>query len=198
MKRFLAIFLALLLTGCGDKNSGLTPEFKKFLSTRDLEKPTVTQESLDGYRFELKAGRLEIYNGTLEVWRSKDEWYIDSFELGDINADEITDFVFILWKSFSFGAKHPARMTNDDASVRCHVFVYSVKDNRVKSIWASSNLPRPIYSFELNMDGEVTPTLSGARLIAQEGLYYTEDFSKTETVEYTYAWSGWGFAPAED
>jgi hypothetical protein len=189
------LFLALLLSSCESRK--LTPEFKAFLAARDPDRPAVTRESPDGYRFELKAGRLAIFNDSAEVWHSKDEWYIDTFETGDVNADDITDFVFVLWKSFSFGKDHPARMANDDASVKCHLFVYSVKDNRVKSIWGSSNLPRPICSIKISMDGDRTPTLSGARLTAQEGRY-TEDFSETETSEHVYVWSGWGFAPAED
>jgi hypothetical protein len=84
-------------------------------------------------------------------------------------------------------------MTNEDAAVRCHLFVYSIKDDRVKPLWCSSNLPRPIYDFTLDTGGEQTPVLSGVRLVTQEGTY-TEDYSKTASAEYIYAWSGFGFS----
>ncbi|MDR2360221.1 MAG: CapA family protein [Oscillospiraceae bacterium] len=195
----LLVIPCCLLTSCAGSKAqpdGFTAEYRAFVAARGTDSTDSVQESVDGYRFALENGRLSV-GGTdnAEVWRSKGEWYVESFRIGDVNLDGITDFVFVVWKSYSYGAEHPNRMTNDDAAVRCHLFVYSVKDDRVKELWCSSNLPRPIYSFELYTDGEQTPTLSGVRLVAREG-NYTEDYSKTVSTEYEYAWNGWGFSPA--
>jgi hypothetical protein len=175
--------------------AGFTAEYRAFLAARGPGGPAVTRYAPGGYRFTLENGRLSVI-GTekAEIWRSKDEWYVDSFEIGDINRDGISDFAFVLWKSYSFGTAKPARMTNDDASVRCHLFVYSVHDDRVKALWCSSNLPRPIYAFELRADGERTPVLSGARIVTREGTY-AEDYGETASVERAYAWNGHGFSP---
>lgn len=194
----LAISCCLLASCTGSKASvqtaGFTAEYSSFLAIHRTDTDAV-KDSFDGYQFILENGRLCIIGtDNVEVWSSKEEWYVDSFRIGDINCDEILDIAFVLWKSYSFGAEHPARMANEDATVRCHLFVYSIKDNRVKPLWCSSNLPRPIYSFELNADGEQTPTLSGVRLVTQEGVY-TGDYSKTEPAEYIYEWSSWGFSP---
>jgi hypothetical protein len=176
--------------------AGLTAEYRAFLAARGPGGPAVTRDDPGGYRFMLENGRLSIIGADkTEIWRSKDEWYVDSFRTGDVNGDGILDVAFVLWKSYSFGAAKPARMANDDASVRCHLFVYSVHDNRVKALWVSSNLLRPIYAFELRTDGERTPVLSGALIVTREGAY-AEDYGETASAEYAYAWSGWGFSPA--
>ncbi|MDR1328494.1 MAG: CapA family protein [Oscillospiraceae bacterium] len=173
----------------------LTDEFRDFLALREAAPAEAMSESAGGYDFTAENGRLRITGADeTEVWSSNEEWYVDSFRLGDVNRDRISDVTFVVWKSYRFGAEHPARMTNDDASVRCHLYVYSVKDDRVKPLWCSSTLPRPIYSFELDAGGERTPVLSGTLLITQEGSY-TGDYGKTASTGYTYEWNGWGFSP---
>ncbi|MDR0424365.1 MAG: hypothetical protein LBH39_02730 [Clostridiales Family XIII bacterium] len=193
----LACCLAFLCAGSAapTQAAGFTAEYRAFLATRVADGPAVTQDGPDGYRFILENGRFRIIGtDNAEIWRSKDEWHVSSFRIGDIDGDGILDVAFALWKSYSFGKIHPARMSNEDASVRCHLFVYSVKDNRAKPLWCSSSLPRPIYAFELYTDGERAATLPGTRLIAQEGAY-TEDYSETAPTEHRYEWSGWGFSP---
>jgi len=177
------------------QNAALTDEYRAFVAARETDNAGVVQDVSEGYQFTLENGRLSVVGtDNAEVWRSKNEWYVDSFKIGDVNRDGITDFAFVVWKSYSFGSEHPARMKNDDTAVRCHLFVYSVNDDRVKALWCSSNLPRPIYSFDLYADGEQTPALSGVRLLTQEG-NYTEDYSKTISSEYEYEWNSWGFSP---
>ena len=201
LKRLLPVLLAMLccLTAscAGDEaqSAAFTAEYRDFLALRESDGVAGLSENSGGYRFVSENGRLCIM-GTdgAEIWRSDDAWYVDAFEIGDVNGDLILDVAFVVWKSYGFGAEHPARTANDDAAVRCHLFVYSVKDNRVKPLWCSSSLPRPIYALALTADGERTPTRPGTRLITQEGTY-TEDYGRTTPTAYTYAWSGLGFAP---
>ncbi len=197
---FLLVMHSCLLASCTGNHASkettkVSDEFRSFLATHKTESSDLVSDSFDSYQFTLENGRLSIIGtDNTEVWRSNEEWYVDSFKIGDVNCDQILDIAFVVWKSYSFGAKHPARMTNEDAAILCHLFVYSIKDNRVKPLWCSSNLPRPIYSFELNEDGEQTPTQSGVRLVTLEGTY-TEDHSETTPTEYMYEWSSWGFSP---
>jgi hypothetical protein len=198
---FLFAVSCCLLMSCADNKTqtdDFTTEYRAFVAIRGTDSTDIVRETSDDYQFVLESGRLSIFDtDDAEVWCSKDEWYVDSFRIGDVNCDGIRDFTFVVWKSYSFGVNHPARIVNEDTAVRCHLFVYSIKDDRVKALWGSSNLPKPIYSFELNSGGEQTPTLSGVRLVTQEGTY-TENYSRTTSIEYLYEWDGWGFSPVEE
>jgi len=198
----LVIALAALLASCGEAGGavdGFTPEFKQFLEIRKGRPENSYSQELDGYIYALENGVLRVFRETEEIWQSDDSWYVEDFRLGDVDGDGNADVLMSLWKSYSFGAYSPQRMENDDASVRCHLFLYTVRADsrraggRMKQLWGSSNLPRPIYEFELTMDGERTPVASGAVLRTVEGRY-TEDFSRTEARGFVYVWRGWGFA----
>jgi hypothetical protein len=205
--RGLAVFLCVILycplalascAGGEASEQEFTAEYLAFLDAREINgEKKIIQENAGGYIFTLENGLLHVAGEDGgDVWQSNPEWFVDAFQTGDVNRDGITDVVFTVWKSFSFGDRYPARMKNDDAAVRCHLFVYSVKDNKIKALWCSSNLPRPLYGFTLDTEGEQTPALSGVRLVALEGVY-TEDYKTTESVEYTYLWNGWGFSPED-
>jgi|GEM_PF-1445061 len=175
--------------------TGLTEEFQQFLELRKSRPQTARTEEAEGVIYSLDGGVLRVQdaNGT-QLWQSEEGWYAEDFRLGDVTGDGSTDLLFCLWKSYSFGASHPARLENDDAAVRCHLFLYTLRAGRMKPLWCSSSLPRPVYSFELSFDGEQTPVASGAVLRTTEG-QYQDDFSITEAKEYHYFWQGWGFVP---
>jgi len=194
------LFLTALLASCGTPKEaggavdGLTDEFRAFLAIRKSRPETLREESLDGYAYALEGGVLRVRSEAGEaVWQSDEAWYVEDFALGDVNGDGGADLLFTLWKSYSFGPYHPARMENDDPAVRCHLFLYTLRGGRMKSLWGSSSLPRPIYAFELTLDGEKTPVASGAALRTTEGRY-TDDFTRTDALEHVYYWRGWGFA----
>ena len=175
---------------------GLTEEFRQFLEIRKAQPQTSRGESEGSFWFALEEGVLRVYDiackESILLWQSPDDWYIDDFLLGDVNGDGNADLLLCLWKSYSFGPYHPERMENDDPAVRCHLFLYTLRAGTMKQLWGSSSLPRPIYEFELSLDGEKTPVASGAVLRTAEGRY-TDDFTRTDTREYVYAWRGWGF-----
>ena len=192
----IVFILAALLASCGKAGGavdGLTKEFLQFLEIRKLQPETARIEESDGYAYSLENGVLRVYDAVGEtLWQSEETWYVEDFRLGDVDGDGHADLLFTLWKSYSFGPTHPERMDNDDPAVRCHLFLYTLRAGRMKALWGTSNLPRPIYEFELAFDGPRTPVASGAVLRTQEGRY-TDDFSRTGAEEYAYAWRGWGF-----
>jgi len=211
MKRLCIVIaaVAVLLASCGEAGGAadtetlpettltpstmLTDEFRAFLAIRQSRQPSSRAEDRDGYTYALEGGILRVFDGTGEqLWQSEESWYVEDFRLGDVDGDGGTDLLFTLWKSYSFGECRPARMENDDPAVRCHLFLCTVRGGRMKRLWASSGLPRPIYSFELSFDGEKSPVASGALLRTAEG-QYREDFSQAGAREYVYAWRGWGF-----
>ena len=199
MKKYsIAVYgiFAILLASCGKAGGvadGLTDEFRQFLAFRRTRPETARSEELDGYIYSLENGVLQVRDAAGEaLWQSEITWYVEDFRLGDVDGDGNADLLFTLWKSYSFGPAQPERMDNDDPAVRCHLFLYTLRAGRMKSLWGTSNLPRPIYEFELTLDGPRTPVTSGAVLRTTEGRY-TDDFLHTEAREYVYAWRGWGF-----
>jgi hypothetical protein len=170
--------------------------FEVFLGIMDEREPFFREEAGEGgYIYRLDNGVLSITLGSgREIWRSSEDWWVDDFRLGDVDGDGTQDVLFTLWKSYRFGEAKPARMANDDDSVRNHLFLYTVMPGHVKAVWCSSALPRPIYSFELDPSGPVTPISSGMLLWTQEG-QYQDDFSHTQPAAHKYAWQGWGFVP---
>ena len=186
-------------TSATDANStgaAHTAAFQSFLKIMSQREHISHKETgSGGYIYSLDDGSLSVSDaGGVEIWRSSADWWVDDFRLGDVDGDGNQDFVFSLWKSFRFGNAHPARMENDDETVRNHLFVYTVLGGNVKAIWGSSDLPYPIYSFDLDPSGAVTPVSSGMLLKTREG-EYRDDFVQTASVERTYAWQGWGFVP---
>ncbi|MDR3206946.1 MAG: hypothetical protein LBT60_01310 [Oscillospiraceae bacterium] len=196
-----ALTLTLALAACGGggaETDGVTAAFKAFRGMREAGDPVSrTETGAGGYLYRLEGGALSVSDeGGVELWCSQEGWWVDDFRLGDVDGDGTQDFVFSLWKSYRFGEAKPARMENDDETVRNHLFLYTVLSGRVKSVWGSSDLPRPIYLFDLDPTGRVTPVSSGMLLRTQEG-EYRDDFSPTEATACTYAWEGWGFVPLD-
>ena len=184
------------LTELPDLLAELTGPFKAFLEIMARREPVSHTEIGDGgYIYRLESGSFCVSDAVgVELWRSDISWWVDDFRLGDVDGDGVEDFVFSLWKSYRFGQAHPSRMKNDDETVRNHLFVYTILSGRAKAVWGSSDLPNPIYSFELDPSGSVTPVSSGMLLITYEG-EYRDDFAQTTPVKRVYAWQKWGFAP---
>jgi hypothetical protein len=177
---------------------GLTEPFQDFLDIMSQRgQAPCTETGAGGYAYNLECGTLSVSGaGGAVLWQSDPGRWVDGFRLGDVDGDGVEDFVFSLWKSYRFGKASPARMGNDDETVRNHLFVYTALSGHVKPIWGSSDLPCPVYSFELDPSGRVTPVSSGMLLRTREG-EYRDDFSQTEATEHIYAWEKWGFVPIE-
>jgi hypothetical protein len=181
-----------------DTLDGQTGPFRAFLEIMaQREAISHTEIGGGGCIYKLENGSLSVADaGGAELWRSDSAWWVDSFKLGDVDGDGVEDFGFSLWKSYRFGAAHPSRMKNDDETVRNHLFVYTILSGQVMAVWGSSDLPCPIYSFELDPSGKVTPVSSGMLLITYEG-EYREDYAQTAAVKRVYSWGKWGFIPLE-
>jgi hypothetical protein len=188
------------MTACEQarERENLTDDFIAFLAIKEGQQTLPRFESGEaGVWYCLQNGVLFVADENGEaLWRSNDEWWVDDFRLGDVDGDGNEDFLMSLWKSYRFGNAHPAWLENDDETVRNHLFLYSVSEGAVYPIWCSSSLPRPLYRFELDPSGRVTPVSSGMLLRTDEG-EYQEDFSQTAATAYVYAWQGWGFVEVD-
>lgn len=158
-----------------------------------------TEADLDGdgmtENYTLTDHTLTIKEGLQEIWTSPQDYYIDSFSLGDINNDGTVNLVISLWKKGSFGEMKPFWHTEKDNDYKNHLFVYQLQENMFKGVWCSSNLNRPILSFAIkdhNGDGL-------NELIVEEGQYkkttkenYALDLNGTRQTVIGQ-WEEWGF-----
>jgi poly-gamma-glutamate capsule biosynthesis protein CapA/YwtB (metallophosphatase superfamily) len=168
---------------------GDTDEFRSFVSSHHAGE-TRTQTS-QGVTFSLSDGELSFAWGEEVFWRSDPYWYVDSFRLADIDGDGGTDCLFSLWKSYSYTRGQD--FMPDSPEVRNHLFLYTVRGGRAKSLWCSSNLPRHIVSFELS-EGIKTPISTGAVLTTTERPYGGD----AQVSPHRYVWQGWGFAETDE
>lgn len=182
--------IIVLLQGCS-REYGDTDEFRAFINVKTLHESITKTETSGDYTYVLEDGVLCFLdqNGK-EIWSSDKYWFVDDFSLFDIDGDGNTDCLFSLWKSYSFYKNFDE---NDDPSVKNHLFLYTIRSGYAKPLWSSSNLPRPIYSFEIS-EGVPNPVATGAVLSTIEGKY-TGDYTRDEQREFIYTWQGWGFVP---
>lgn len=184
--------ISALLLGCS-REYGDTDEYREFMKTKGFFESADRTETSGAYSYVLEDGVLSFLDlDGKQIWRSDEYWFVSDFRLFDIDGDGNTDCLFSLWKSYSF---YKGFHENDDPSVKNHLFLYTIRGGYAKSIWASSNLPRPIYSFEIS-EGVRTAAYTGAILKTVEGRY-TKDDTKSEGKEFTYTWQGWGFVPED-
>lgn len=192
--RWLTFWLFLLLVflggGCA-RERGDTAEYREFLTYRSARPSVSRQQTAEGITYGLEDGVLTFTDSQGEdLWQSDSSWYVEDFYLWDVDGDGDLDCLFSLWKSYSFDARAEKE---DDPRVRNHLFLYTLRGGHPKSLWCSSALPRPIYSFEMT-SGTPTPVSTGTVLTTEEGMY-TDDFSLTPWATYSYTWQGWGFVP---
>ena len=184
------LMISALLPGCS-REYGDTDEYRAFMKEKALCDSINKTETSGDYTYVLKDGALSFLDqNEKEIWRSDKYWFVDDFRLFDIDGDGNTDCLFSLWKSYSFYKNFDE---NDDPRVKNHLFLYTIRGGYAKTLWASSNLPRPIYSFEIS-EGTPTSVSTGAVLRTVEG-EYAENYAGDTQREFAYTWQGWGFVP---
>ncbi len=139
--------------------------------------------------FALKDGVLDMTGGAAG-WRSPDSWWVDNFAVADVNGDGDPELAMSAWRAGSFGESKPF-WAEDDAEVRNHFFVFSLKDGRVGSLWQSSALERPNCEFVFaDIDGD-----GRQELVVNEGDYGPGAACRGRSLA-VWRWSDWGFANA--
>lgn len=188
----LAVFLTIvmLFSACS-REYGDTDEFREFRRAKESVESVCKTETREGHTYLLENGALSFWDsGGKELWRSDRYWFVDDFQLFDVDGDGTIDCLFSLWKSYRFYRGYDQE---DDPSVKNHLFLYTISGGYAKSLWASSNLPRPIYRFEIT-EGSPNPVSTGAVLNTIEG-EYTKDYARSAEKAFVYTWQGWGFVP---
>ncbi len=111
---------------------------------------------------------------------------MDDFFLGDSDNNSIPELNLLVWKAGSFGPHKPFWVTEEDYSVKNHLFIFKLVEGVIKPVWQSSNLDRPNYKAGLaDLDGDGTN-----ELVVMEGEY--DDPGVREAG--VWRWNGWGFS----
>jgi len=135
--------------------------------------------------YSLQDGILEVTDGSRLIWQSQDDWWVDDFFLGDSDNNGMPELNLLVWKAGCFGPHRPFWITEEDYSVKNHLFIFKLVEGVMKPVWQSSNLERPNYEAGLaDLDGDGTN-----ELVVVEGDY--EDPGVREAG--AWRWNGWGF-----
>lgn len=136
----------------------------------------------------LSGGKISVKKNKETIWQSDALWQVESLILADLNCDGKTEINFFLWKTGSHGKDLPFWLKENTKEWGNHFFVYGWADGKIRPVWCSSTLDKPILEMEagdVNQDGK-------KELIVLEGNYQAQ---KGKFVEYlaVWSWNGWGF-----
>lgn len=141
-------------------------------------------------RVALRDGRLTVETASALIWETPETWWVDDFALGDANNDGVVEVNMSVWKSGSFDPCKPFWVSEDDPSVRNHLFIFKLVDGAMKPVWQSSNLDSPICELEVvDLDGD-----GQAELLVLEGDYDDPEFRRMSI----WKWNDWGFFRVSD
>lgn len=138
--------------------------------------------------FGLDGGFMTVARGPDVIWRSPPEWQVTFFVLADSMHDGQTKLNLSVWKPGSYGPSQPFWLEEEDESVKNHLFIMRLVEGQVKPAWQSSNLPKPICSFDfkdVDHDGQL-------ELVVQEGDYGLGIECQSKRVKYMQ-WKMWNF-----
>lgn len=135
---------------------------------------------------------LVVYENNELLWQSAEDWMVQSFVLADVNHDRVDDLLITVWKKGNYGSDKPFWILQDDLRFSNHLFLYNLLQDRMKPLWMSSALDRPIKTLRIadpNSDGK-------NELLVQEGSYSISGWIKASCTSPEYKlwqWKGWGF-----
>lgn len=186
----LAGFLLLAAAGCqGDSRP--VPEMPEKLVVYDLD-----QDGRPEYYY-LGGGHLSVNLENRILWESPSNWGVYDCIGEDANNDGQKELILLLWKAGSYGKDKPFWYHGFDEGLSNHLFVYKLVNDRLKPLWCSSALPRPIHSLQvvdINEDGK-------NELVISEGYYgcLLDEKApfKTPPSQLIMRWQGWGFYSIE-
>lgn len=179
---FSLIFIVLLLLGLipADK----APYESEFIMDTDGNGRTES--------YQLTHGTIQVIESEQLVWQSPAAWQVQQICLSDADNDGQAELLIVLWKEGSFGKAKPLWSQEDDGSRRCHLFVYRLVAGKMKPVWCSSALDRPIWYLEEKDNDNTGKTEFVVHEDASPGAFSAlRRFLPHHTG--TWVWENWGF-----
>jgi len=106
--------------------------------------------------YALANGILRVTCGHRLLWQTPDNWWVDYYFVGDSDNNGVAELNLLVWKEGSFGPNRPFWVTEEDRSVKNHLFIFTLDDHVMRPVWQSSSLDNPNYwatLMDLNDDG---------------------------------------------
>lgn len=130
--------------------------------------------------YTLKDKQVTVNEANCPLWQSPESWDIQQILLADADNEGQAELLMVVWKEGSFGSSRPMWLEGEtDDEYTCHLFVYRLIAGKMKPVWCSSALDRPIKALkatDTDNDGSL-------ELQVRESL----------TTITTWQWQGWGF-----
>jgi poly-gamma-glutamate capsule biosynthesis protein CapA/YwtB (metallophosphatase superfamily) len=119
-----------------------------------------------------QAGKVIVYQGGEEDWRTPPSWRIEDLALGDPDGDGRLEMMMAFWRADQSGV------------LRSHPFIVGYRGGTYHETWGGSGVSDPILEVEL---GDVDH--DGA-----EELVVLEQHSNRKEAVTVWDWHGWGFS----
>lgn len=135
----------------------------------------------------LNNGIVTVEKEVEEVLRTDPKWDVHQFLVGDFNNDGSKDLGIYLWKIGNYGPSMPFWVEENDDSFRQHLFLYAWRDNRLKPLWHSSNLP---YENIKTILADVDNDGQNEIIVLEKPYDLKSDYALNVAV---WRWDEWGF-----
>ena len=158
------------------------------VSEGDLNQNGVPEE------YVLKGSMLTVTEEDKLIWESPSGWKVEDFVIADVTNDGLEELVTTVWVRGRFGKHRPFWMSGDDGKWWNHLYVYRLAGSRMKPVWMSSGLERPVLQLEVrDVDGD-----KACEMIVTETRYRWLSYSLRRfplgCACSVWRWEGWGFS----
>lgn len=144
-----------------------------------------------GETYLLENGRVKVQEGDRLLWQSSPDWHVEQILVADADNDGSEELLMVLWKHGSYGKVRPFWHKGDDNAYSCHLFMYRLCAGRMKAIWCSSALDKPILKVNALTGTKYTILEIQEGFVGNSLPYPLNKAFKPQPT--TWQWQGWGF-----
>lgn len=95
-------------------------------------------------RLILNNRKVYIMQGGDTRYRSPFTWRISDVFAKDLDSDGVKEIIMLVWKHGSYGPNKPLWVKHDTIAFSQHIFVFRFRDQKMASVWMSSDIGRKI------------------------------------------------------
>ncbi|MBO4889551.1 MAG: hypothetical protein J5574_01050 [Lachnospiraceae bacterium] len=96
--------------------------------------------SEDGVVITEKGRSITVTSGGEEIWSLPGEVLAQDFLFDDIDRDGSRDLLVLCWKRGRYGSHRPTWVKRDEIKWSQHIYIYEVREQRVKPKWMASDI----------------------------------------------------------